>query len=36
MAEKETKNKPKILVEATPEELSKVEEIIEKSFSKEI
>jgi small subunit ribosomal protein S5 len=29
MAEKETKNKPKDLVEATPEELSKVERIIE-------
>jgi len=28
MAEKETKNKPKDLVEATPEELSKAEEII--------
>jgi small subunit ribosomal protein S5 len=32
MAEKETKNKPKDLVEATPEELSKVEEIIEKDI----
>jgi small subunit ribosomal protein S5 len=32
MAEKETKNKPKDLIEATPEELSKVEEIIEKDI----
>ena len=29
MAEKETKNKPKVLTEATPEELAKMEKAIE-------
>lgn len=36
MAEKETKNKPKDLVEATPEEMSKVEEVIEKDIVEQV